>query len=103
MFPDSNLRLPHIRTTCCFAIIFILMYNLSANAMAFGNQVMKASGDSDPKRGPVLGIAIAVLSLIVLLHTFSRRGGILVNNMFAMRMHPAPFPLTHTLTSLLAI
>ncbi|KAK5165825.1 uncharacterized protein LTR77_008748 [Saxophila tyrrhenica] len=91
MFPDSDLRLPHIRTTCCFAVMFVLMYNLSTNAIAFGLQVMTASGHYDglspdgiPSRGPVLGIAIAVLTLIVLLHTFSRRGGILINNAFAV-------------------
>lgn len=28
MFPNESLRLPHIRTTCCFSIMFILMYNL---------------------------------------------------------------------------
>lgn len=52
--------------------------------MAFGYQVMTAAGNDDPGRGPVLGIAIAILSLIVVLHTFSRRGGILVNNAFAV-------------------
>ena len=90
MFPDSNLRLPHIRTTCSFSIMFLLMYNLSGNAMGFGLQVLTASGlfnpdvDDTPSRGATIGIAIGVLSLVVLLHTFSRRGGLLVNNMFAI-------------------
>ena len=29
MFPNARARLPHIRTTCAFSIMFILMYNLS--------------------------------------------------------------------------
>ena len=29
MFPNHGLRLPHIRTTCSFAVMFVLMYNLS--------------------------------------------------------------------------
>jgi len=29
MFPNDRARLPHIRTTCAFSIMFILMYNLS--------------------------------------------------------------------------
>jgi hypothetical protein len=69
-------------------MIFILMYNLSANAIAFGIQVLKASGRDEQTRGPVLGIAVGVLSVIVMLHTLSRRGGILVNNAFAIRKHP---------------
>ncbi|KAK3721139.1 hypothetical protein LTR37_003429 [Vermiconidia calcicola] len=90
MFPNDNPRLPHIRTTCSFAIMFILMYNLSGNALSFGLQVMTASGrynrdtEEVPDRATAIGIAIAALSLVVLLHTFSRKGGILLNNIFAI-------------------
>ena len=51
---------------------------------------MAASGHYDPRsgsppgRGAVLGIAIAVLTLVILVHLFSRRGGILLNNAFAI-------------------
>lgn len=41
------------------------------------------SGDA-PDRGTAAGIAIAALTFVVLLHMFSRRGGILVNNAFAI-------------------
>jgi amino acid transporter len=31
-----------------------------------------------------MGIAVGVLTLIIVLHTFSRRGGLMVNNAFAV-------------------
>jgi amino acid transporter len=37
-----------------------------------------------PNKGHVIGLAIAALSSITLLHICSRRGGILVNNAFAV-------------------
>jgi amino acid transporter len=90
MFPNTSLRLPHIRTTCSFSIMFILMYNLSGNAISFGLQVMVAAGIynptdiTPPPRGIAVGIAIGTLTFVVLLHMFSRRGGILLNNIFAI-------------------
>ena len=88
MYPNTGLRLPHIRTTCSFAIMYILLYNLGGNAIAFALQAVKASGHYKtgevPPRGAVLGIALGVLTLIILLHTISRTGGILINNIFAI-------------------
>lgn len=90
MFPNDRLRLPHIRTTCSFSIMFILMYNLSGNAISFGLQVLIASGYYDkysgevPDRGIVIAIAIAALSLVVIMHMMSRRLGIWINNLFAI-------------------
>lgn len=66
------------------------MYNLSGNAISFGLQVMKASGlhdpgsDTVPSRSIAIGIAIATLTLVVISHSISRRGGILINNAFAI-------------------
>ena len=65
------------------------MYNLSGNAISFALQVMKASGlhepgsDETPSRGTAIGIAIATLTLVVISHSISRRGGIVINNAFA--------------------
>lgn len=67
-----------------------LMYNLSGNAISFGLQVMKASGIHDPSAGDIpsrstaIAIAIATLTLVVISHSISRRGGILINNAFAV-------------------
>ena len=37
-----------------------------------------------PSHGTAVGIAIGALTFVILLHIFSRRGGILVNNAFAV-------------------
>lgn len=90
MFPSSRERMKHLRTTCSFAIMFTLLYNLSGNAISLALQIMIAAGLYDPNsedlpsRGTTVGIAIGMLSIVVLLHTFSRRGGILLNNAFAI-------------------
>ncbi|KAI7718635.1 hypothetical protein KC353_g3633 [Hortaea werneckii] len=93
MFPnkkDAAGHVNHLRTTCSFAVMFILMYNLSGNALSFANLAMLASGSYDPSTGEVparstaIGIAIAVLSLVVLAHVFSRGLGLTINNCFAV-------------------
>lgn len=51
---------------------------------------MTASGiydpmsDAVPDKGTAAGIAIGALTFVILLHLFSRRGGIIVNNAFAV-------------------
>lgn len=47
---------------------------------------MAAAGHENPTeaKGPVIGIAILALTLAVLVHVFSRRGGIVLNNFFAI-------------------
>lgn len=42
------------------------------------------AADRRKSRGPIIGIALTVLTAAVLLHVCSRRGGILVNNAFAV-------------------
>ncbi|KAK5685077.1 hypothetical protein LTS10_003152 [Elasticomyces elasticus] len=90
MFPDRKKSPTHLRTTCSFAIMFILMYNLSGNAMSLALQVEIAIGMYDPGSGVVparsatVGIAIAFLSLVVVAHIFSRGAGLRINNAFAI-------------------
>ncbi|KAK5715755.1 hypothetical protein LTR17_016665 [Elasticomyces elasticus] len=89
IFPDRKDSPTHLRTTCSFAIMFILMYNLSGNAMSLALQVEVASGMYDPASGAIpprsttVGIAIAFLSLVIVAHIFSRGAGIWINNAFA--------------------
>lgn len=71
-----------------FSGVFILMYNLSANAIACALQALRAAGyyqnpEDDPARGVVLAVAIGMLTLVVVLHSFSRSIGIWINNCFA--------------------
>jgi amino acid transporter len=77
--------------TSVFGILFIVLGNLAGNAVAFGIYIMIAAG-KDPvnsntnnyEKGPVIGLAITVLTVCCLFHVFSRRGGILINNTFAV-------------------
>jgi len=73
-----------------YGIAFILLGNLSGNAIALGQYVMLAAGYSDQNgnltasHGSVIGIAIVALTVVILIHISSRRGGILLNNVFAI-------------------
>ena len=77
---------PAFLTTCMYGIVFVILGNLSGNAIAFGQYCYYAAGVRDiaAHRGSIIGIAIAALSACVLLHVASRRGGILVSNAFAI-------------------
>jgi amino acid transporter len=90
MFPGKPFRV-----TSIYGIMFILLGNLSGNAIAFGLYVLEAANHydptnttnkavSEPNHPAVIGLAIASLTIAVLLHICSRRGGILVNNCFAV-------------------
>jgi amino acid transporter len=67
----------------------MLLYNLSSNAIAFALQALTACGSYDPAsgevppRGEVIGVAIGALSLVIVSHSMSRKGGIIINNVFA--------------------
>jgi hypothetical protein len=74
---------PKFLVTCMYGIVFIMLGNLSGNAVAFGSYVLGAAGIPDPPRSHVIGIAIGSLTAAILLHVCSRRGGILMNNFFA--------------------
>jgi amino acid permease len=73
-----------------FGIPFILLGNLAGNALALGRYVMLAAGYSDAagrltaSQGSVTGIAIVALSVVILIHMCTRRGGIFLNNLFAV-------------------
>lgn len=64
--------------------MFIVLGNLSANAISFGQNVMTAAGSTSEDKGQVIALAIAALTVVCLLHVSTRRGGILVNNCFAL-------------------
>ena len=79
------------RVTSIYGIMFIVLGNLSGNAIAFGIYCLEAANryhpadniGVEPNHPAVIGLAIAALSTAILLHICSRRGGILVNNIFA--------------------
>jgi amino acid transporter len=67
-----------------YGVVFILLGNLSGNAISLGLYVMGAAGKQNPPKRDVIGIAIAALTIAIMLHIFSRRGGIMMNNFFAV-------------------
>jgi amino acid transporter len=67
-----------------YGIVFIILGSLSGNAISFGTYIMDAAGRADATRPQTIGIAIASLTVAILLHVCSRRGGILMNNFFAV-------------------
>ncbi|KAF2401731.1 amino acid transporter [Trichodelitschia bisporula] len=78
------MRKPRFLVTCQFGILYIILGNLSGNAIALGRYVLLAAGHEDPQQKPVIGIAVGVLSAVVLLHVFSRSGGLVLSNAFAL-------------------
>lgn len=57
---------------------------MAGNAINFAVRLLRATGDTEPNEGAVRAIAIAVATLTCFIHAFSRRGGIYLNNMFAI-------------------
>lgn len=71
--------------TCVFGLMFIVFGNLAANAVAFGIYVLTAADSKySNDRGPVIGLAIAVLTLCAVINVFSREGFIWINNALAV-------------------
>ena len=74
-----------------YGIQFLILGNISGNAVAFGIYVAIAAG-KDPisdsannySKGLVIGLAMMTLTLCAGIHIFSRRGGVLLNNFFAI-------------------
>lgn len=74
---------PKVRTTCMYGVIYVILGNLSGNAIAFGIYVMEAAGIKGHDSA-IRGLAIASLTFACLLHASWRRGGIVVNNTLAL-------------------
>ncbi|MCJ1405222.1 hypothetical protein MMC11_008449, partial [Xylographa trunciseda] len=75
-------KIPKSLTTCVYGVLFIILGNLSGNAIGFGTYVMEAAGLPGHDTA-VRGLAIAALTSACLLHAISRKGGIYLNNAFA--------------------
>ncbi|KAI9166408.1 High-affinity methionine permease [Paramyrothecium foliicola] len=73
-----------LMSICIFGICFITFGNMAGNAIKFSTGLLRAVGIKNPGNGPVRGMSIAVSLLTCFIHAFSRRGGIYLNNMFAM-------------------
>ena len=65
-----------------YGVMFIILGNLSGNAIAFGSYVLDAA-NVESNDAAVRGLAVACLTVACLLHGIWRRGGIWINNMLA--------------------
>jgi amino acid transporter len=71
--------------------MFLILGNLSGNAVAFGIYTAIAVGrdpiydkDNNYNKGLVVGLAIMTLSISAVLHIFTRRGGVLMHNIIGV-------------------
>ena len=65
-----------------YGVVYVILGNLSGNAIAFGIYVLEASGIKGHDAA-IRGLAVAALTVACLLHGAWRNGGIVVNNMLA--------------------
>lgn len=65
-----------------FGVVYVILGNLSGNAIAFGKYVLEAAGIKGHDAA-IRGLAVAALTAACLLHGAWRNGGIIVNNMLA--------------------
>jgi amino acid transporter len=80
------IRRPKFFILSFYAINYIVLASSAANALSFGDDVI---GDQGTDRGAAKdaaarGLAILAVSFPCFLHAFTRRGGIILNNIFAM-------------------
>ena len=66
-----------------YGFVFVILGNLSGNAIAFGMYVMRAAGRPDHDAA-IRGLAVAVLTIACLLHGSWRKLGVVVNNVLAL-------------------
>jgi amino acid transporter len=66
-----------------FGISFIILGNMAGNAISFGMRILEAS-NAEVTNGAVRGIALAASVVACFIHTFSRKGGILLSSLFAV-------------------
>ena len=66
-----------------YGVIYIILGNLSGNAVAFGVFILEAAGIKGHE-STVRGLAVVCLTAACLLHASWRQGGIYVNNLLTM-------------------
>ncbi|KAF7561912.1 hypothetical protein G7046_g2221 [Stylonectria norvegica] len=70
---------------CLFGITFVCIGNMAGNSINCALSLLKAARpEEDFSPGTIRGIAIAIVTFACFIHAFSRRGGILLNNLLAL-------------------
>jgi hypothetical protein len=75
-------KAPKLRTICMYGVVYVILGNLSGNAIAFGYYLLNAFG-LEGHAPAARGLAVGSLTIACLLHASWRNGGIWVNNIFA--------------------
>jgi len=71
--------------TCVFAMAYIILGNMAGNCLIFGIRTLEAADiDITISNSAVRGLAVAAATFACLIHSFSRRGGIWLGNIFAI-------------------
>jgi amino acid transporter len=73
------IKSPLFMATCVFGFPFIVLGTTAANSVAFAQNVFVAS-NAEPTPGKVFAVALAGNTFCCLLHSISRRWGIILNN-----------------------
>ncbi|KAH8880530.1 hypothetical protein GQ53DRAFT_891149 [Thozetella sp. PMI_491] len=69
--------------TCIFGIAFIAFGNVAGNALSFAIWALRAA-NVEQTNAAVRGLAVGVAAFTCVIHAFSRRGGIVVNDICAV-------------------
>ncbi|OJD37432.1 high-affinity methionine permease [Diplodia corticola] len=75
---------PRYLVTCVYGLLFIVVGNMAGNSIAFGDYILRAAGHENPSRAAVRGIALGVITFTCIFHGTWRKGGIWLNNFFAV-------------------
>lgn len=66
-----------------FGISFICVGNMASNCIDCAIRLVQIATEQKPDEGLVRGIAVLIATVTCFIHAFSRRGGILLNNVLA--------------------
>jgi amino acid transporter len=80
------IKRPRFLVLSCYAVNYIFLASSAANALSFGDDIVGGEGaDRGALRDAAArGLAILAVTLPCFLHAFTRRGGILINNIFVV-------------------
>ncbi|CAZ86234.1 unnamed protein product [Tuber melanosporum] len=86
VYLDEAYARPRYFASCMFAIFFVLLGNTAANTIAFAKHMLVAFNDKEPVPDYRLQkfVALVCITFICLIHLFSRKMGIFINNALAV-------------------
>ena len=82
---DESYTRPRYLASCIFAVFFVLLGDTASNTIAFAKHMLVAFDDTNENPDYRLQrfVALVCISFICLIHSFSRKMGIFMNNALA--------------------